>query len=67
MPQTRTISLSESVLFSAQGRDDLSEVWTRSGADWPGAHNPRFLDRMRRIRNEEDLAEKGKDLTEVLR
>lgn len=59
MAKTRTISIPESVLFSAQSLDDLE--------DWLAVHNPQFLDRMRRIRNDEDLAEKGKDLAEILK
>lgn len=31
------------------------------------AHDPQFLDRMRRVRDDEDIAEKGKDLTEILK
>jgi hypothetical protein len=58
MSETRTISIPESVLLSAESLDDLE--------DWLAAHNPAFLDRMRRIRSDEDLPEKGKDLTEIL-
>jgi len=46
------------VWLSAESLDDLE--------DWLAAHNPAFLDRMRRIRGDEDLPEKGKDLTEIL-
>ena len=59
MADTRTISIPESVLISAHTLDDLE--------DWLAANDPDFLDRMRRIRNDEDLADKGKDLQEVLK
>lgn len=59
MADTRTIAIPESVLVSAQTLDDLE--------DWLAANDPDFLDRMRRIRNDEDLADKGKDLQEVLK
>ena len=59
MSETRTIEIPESVLISAQTLDDLG--------DWLVAHDPQFLDRMRRIRDDEDITEKGKDLTEILK
>ncbi len=59
MSETRTIEIPESVLISAQTLDDLG--------DWLAIHNPQFLDRMRHIRDDEDTAEKGKDLTEILK
>ena len=59
MPQTRMIEIPESVFLSAESLDDLE--------DWLAANNPAFVERMRRIRKEEDLAEKGTDLTELLK
>ena len=59
MNKTRSIPIPESVLISAQSLDDLE--------DWLAANDPEFLERMRRIRNDEDLAGKGKDLGEVLK
>jgi len=59
MAETRTIRIPESVLISAQSLDDLE--------DWLAANDPEFLERMRRIRNDEDLAEEGKDLGEILK
>ncbi|MFW6162126.1 MAG: hypothetical protein ACODAJ_05110 [Planctomycetota bacterium] len=58
MAKTRTIAIPESVLLSAQSLDDLE--------DWLAAHDPAFLDRMRRIRRDEDLADAGRDLEEIL-
>jgi len=58
MAATRTIAIPESVLLSAQSLDDLE--------DWLAANDPAFLERMRRIRNDEDLADQGKDLEEIL-
>jgi hypothetical protein len=58
MGDTRTIRIPESVLMSAQSLDDLE--------DWLAASDPKFLECMRRIHNDEDLAEKGKDLREIL-
>ncbi len=58
MATTRRIAIPESVLLSAQSLDDLE--------DWLAANDPGFLDRMRRIRNDEDLADQGKDLEEIL-
>ncbi len=59
MSETRTIEIPESVLISVQSLDELG--------DWLAAHNPHFLEEIRRIREEEDIAEKGKDLTEILK
>ncbi len=59
MSEPRTIEIPESVLASAQTLDDLG--------DWLASHNPQFLDQVRRIRKEQDLAEKGSDLTEILK
>jgi len=58
MADTRSISIPETVLLSAQSLDDLE--------DWLAANDPDFLDRMRRIRRDEDLADHGKDLEEIL-
>jgi hypothetical protein len=58
MATTRTIAIPESVLLSAQSLDDLE--------DWLAANDPAFLKRMRRIRNDEDLADQGKYLEEIL-
>ncbi len=59
MSEMRTIEIPESVLISAQTLDELG--------DWLSAHNPKFLEQMRRIRQEEDIAEKGRDLSEILK
>ena len=59
MSSRRTLEIPESVFFSAQTLDELE--------DWLAANNPRFIARMRRIRQEEDLAGKGKALPEVLK
>ena len=59
MSSTRSVEIPESVLITAQSLDDLE--------DWLAAHSPEFLERMTRIRNDEDLAEQGKDLGEVLK
>lgn len=53
-----TIEIPESVLISAQSLDDIE--------DWLAANNPAFLERMRRIRHDEDLVGQGKDLKELL-
>jgi hypothetical protein len=58
MAGTRTIAIPESILLTAQSLDDLE--------DWLAANDPAFLARLRRIRNEEDLADQGKDLAEIL-
>ena len=58
MAGTRTISIPESVLISAESLDDLE--------DWLAANDPDFLARMRCIRRDEDLADQGKDLGEIL-
>ena len=59
MANGRTIRIPESVLLSAESLSDLE--------DWLAASNPDFLERMRSIRRDEDLAEKGKHLGEVLK
>ena len=58
MATPRTIAIPESVLLSAQSLDDLE--------DWLAVNDPAFLERMRRIRDDEDLADQGKDLAEIL-
>ena len=58
MQMQHTVEIPQSVLISAQSLDDLE--------DWLAANNPEFLGEVRRIRNEEDLAGKGKDIAEVL-
>jgi hypothetical protein len=58
MPNQRTIEIPESVLISADSLDDLE--------DWLAAHNPDFIAELRRIRRDEDLAGRGKDLSEIL-
>jgi hypothetical protein len=58
MGKTRTIAIPESVLLSAQSLDDIE--------DWLAANDPAFLERMRRIRRDEDIAEDGRDLQEIL-
>jgi len=55
----RAVEIPESVLVTAQSLDDLE--------DWLAAQNPRFLARMRRIRDSEDLSQAGKDLSEILK
>ena len=59
MQDQRTVEIPQTVLVSAQSLDDLE--------DWLAAHDPAFLGEVRRIRNEEDLAGKGKDIAEVLK
>ena len=58
MQSQRTVEIPQSVLMSAEGLDDVE--------DWLAAHDPAFLGEVRRIRNEEDLAGRGKDIAEVL-
>ena len=55
----RTIEIPQSVLLSAHSLDDVE--------DWIAANDPEFFREIRRIRNEEDLAGAGKDITEVLK
>ncbi len=59
MQTQNTVEIPQSVLISAQSLDDLE--------DWLAANKPEFLGEVRRIRNEEDLAGSGKDITEVLK
>ena len=54
-----TVEIPQSVLLSARNLDDLE--------DWLAAHDPEFLDEIRRIRNDEDLADQGKELGEMLK
>jgi hypothetical protein len=54
----RTVEIPQSVLLSAHSLDDIE--------DWIAANDPEFLNEIRRIRNEEDLAGAGKEITEVL-
>jgi hypothetical protein len=55
----RTVEIPQSVLISAHSLDDVE--------DWIAANDPAFLGEVRRIRNEEDLAGSGKDISEVLK
>jgi len=59
MYSERTVEIPQSVLISAHSLDDLE--------DWLEANDPEFLSEVRRIRNDEDLAGAGKDITEVLK
>ncbi|MEN6450905.1 MAG: hypothetical protein ABFC96_10470 [Thermoguttaceae bacterium] len=59
MQAQRTVEIPQSVMISAQTLDDLE--------DWLAANDPEFLSEVRRIRNEEDVAGEGKDITEVLK
>ncbi len=45
--------------MTAQSLDELD--------DWLAAHDPGLVAQLRRIRQQEDLAGKGKDLRELLR
>ncbi len=55
----RSVEIPQSVLLSANSLDDVE--------DWIAANDPDFLNEVRRIRNEEDLAGAGKDIAEVLK
>lgn len=59
MQTQHTVEIPKSVLISAQSLDDLE--------DWLAVNDPKFLGEIHRIRNEEDLAGAGKDITEVLK
>ena len=59
MSSEHSVEIPGSVLISAQSLDDLE--------DWLAAHDPEFLKQIRRIRNDKDLGEKGKDLEEILK
>ena len=59
MSGQHTVEIPQSVLISAQSLDDLE--------DWLAAHDPEFLEQIRRIRNDEDLGNRGKDLEEILK
>ena len=58
MNSTRTISIPETVLLSAESLDELE--------DWLAAQNPAFVEELRRIRRDEDLAGQGKTLDEMM-
>lgn len=55
---SRTIQIPEDVLLTAESLDDLE--------DWLSANDPAFIAEIRRIREDEDLAGRGTDLTELL-
>jgi len=59
MQTQHTVEIPQSVLISAQSLDDLE--------DWLASRDPEFLNEVRRIRNDEDLAGSGKDISEVLK
>jgi hypothetical protein len=59
MAATRTVQIPQSVLLSAQTLDELE--------DWLASNDPAFLEEMRRIRRDEDLADQGTDLGEILK
>jgi hypothetical protein len=55
----RTVEIPQSVLVSANSLDDVE--------DWIAANDPDFVNEVRRIRKEEDLAGAGKHIAEVLK
>ena len=59
MSDLKAISIPESVFLSAQTLDELE--------DWLASNNPDFIADIRRIRNGEDIAGKGKDLSEIVK
>jgi len=59
MATPKTVEIPESVLISAQSLDDLE--------DWLASNNPELLQRLRSIRQDEDLQETGSDLSELIR
>lgn len=59
MSSPDTIDIPAAVLISAQSLDDLE--------DWLAARKPEFLERIRSIRRDEDLEEKGTDLAELIK
>ncbi len=59
MSEQHIVEIPQSVLLSAQSLDDLE--------DWLAAHDPEFLEEIRRIRNDEDLADRDKDFGEILK
>jgi hypothetical protein len=59
MQTQHSVTIPQTVLMSAHSLDDLE--------DWLAAQDPEFLTEIRRIRNDEDLADSGKDITEVLK
>jgi hypothetical protein len=58
-PSHRNVAIPQSVLITARSLDDLE--------DWLAAHDPAFLSEIHRIRSDEDLADSGKDIAEVLK
>ena len=59
MSTANTIEIPAGVLATAQSLDDVE--------DWLESTHPDFIEDIRRIRNNEDIAEKGKDLSEIIR
>lgn len=59
MATPKTVEIPESVLISAQSLDDLE--------DWLASNNPELLQRLRSIRQDEDLQETGSDLSELIK
>ncbi len=59
MAKQCTVEIPQSVLLSAESLDELE--------DWLAAHDPGFLEELRRIRNDEDLAGRGTELGELLK
>ena len=59
MSRVRTIRIPKTVLATAQTLDDLD--------DWTTAQRPADIQQLRRIRRQEDLAGKGKNLKELLK
>jgi hypothetical protein len=59
MQTQRTVEIPQGVLITAQSLDDIE--------DWLAGNNPQFLDEVRRIRRDEDLAGAGKDIAEILK
>ena len=58
-PSHRNVEIPQSVLITARSLDDLE--------DWLAAHDPAFLREIHHIRSDEDLADSGKDIAEVLK
>ena len=58
MSSHHTVEIPQSVMVSARSLDDLE--------DWLSANDPEFIGEVRRIRNEEDLVNGSKDLSEIL-
>jgi hypothetical protein len=53
------IQIPAGVLLTAESLDDIE--------DWLTANNPEIMADLRRIRDEEHLAGKGKDISEILK